>query len=553
MLDYLFIENIAVIESARIEPKAGFSALTGETGSGKSIIIDSLMAVLGEKTSRELIRTGCSKASVSASFSELNERTLKLLEENGYETEDGRLIIQRRLSSDGKTAVRINNQPSTVGFLKELSKMLVNIHGQHDSQLLLNPDNHLAFLDGFMGDGAELEEYHTAFSELKKIARELKSVSMDEDEKQRRLDLLAYQTDELQNADIKPGEAEKLKQRINELKNAEKNAEVLTECKALIRGDDLNDGAELKIGEAAQKIAKNIKTMPASDKIYEKLCSLEADISAVAEDINIQLEQLDFSEEELTQKQQRLDLINEIILKYGSEEQAVSYCKSALKEIETIRFNDKRRVELEDALEKAEQKLIDSGEKLTKKRCMAAEKLSRQIENELKFLDFNNAKFIVKREEGRYTPRGCDNIEFLISANAGETPKPLQKVASGGELSRIMLAIRSVLSIKEDAGTLIFDEIDSGISGFAASKVAEKLHQLSKKFQILCVTHLAQIAAKADSQFLITKSVENNKTFTKVTEISGEDRILEIARIISGDKITENVYNSAKEMLGEGK
>ncbi len=552
MLNYLYIDNIAVIENARIELDAGFTVLTGETGSGKSIVIDAIYAVLGEKTSKELIRSGSDAAVVSACFSNLSNKVVEIIENSGFILEDGKLIIQRKLSKEGKNTVRINGMPATVSVLKEIGSYLVNIHGQHDSQKLLNATNHLSFLDGFIGENKAYDDYKKAFTNLKEIANKLRSIDIDEDEKTRKLDLLDYQINEILSANIKPNEIYELKNEINLLKNSEKIAQNVTNAKKMLKGfDDADLGVLGRIAELNKNNEKISKIASLDDEILKLLSNAENELYAVYAEYEKLENSIKFDENEFKEKQLRLDLLNSIVVKYGgTEEKTLEFLEKALEEQKLIKFNENARIELEEKLEIAENELINKGEILTKLRLKYAKILEEKILKELEFLDFNNVKFEISINKDRYTKTGCDFVEFLISANAGESPKPLIKVASGGELSRIMLALRSVLSLQEDAETLIFDEIDTGISGFAAGKISKKLRDISSKFQTICVTHLAQIASKADNHLLINKQVLNDKTYTNVTQISGEERIKEIARIISGEEITESVYNSAKEMLG---
>lgn len=552
MLNYLYIDNIAVIEKARIELGAGFTVLTGETGSGKSIVIDAIYAVLGEKTSKELIRTGCDSAVVSACFSELSDKVKNIVEQAGYFIEDDKLIIQRKLSKEGKNSVRLNGMPATVSLLKEIGGELVNIHGQHDSQKLLNAENHLSFLDDFIGPNKIYDEYFNAFNELKDIANKLKAIDIDDDEKNRKIDLLEYQINEISSANIKENEIAMLKEEILFLKNAEKITRVLNDSKRLLKGfDDSDLGIIGRLAEVSKNNEKLGKIIELNENITKSCVLLETEIYTLFSEYEMLESKLEFDENEFKEKQGRLDLLNRIVVKYGGDEKnTLEFLNKAQDELNLIKFNDKARIELENRLEFAEKSLIEKGKLLTQLRQKNAKILENKTLDELEFLDFNNAKFEISIKNGRYSKTGCDIVEFLISANAGEEPKPLIKVASGGELSRIMLALRSVLSLKDDANTLIFDEIDTGISGFAAGKISKKLKSISSKFQIICVTHLAQIASKAENHLLISKEVIDGKTYTKVSQLSDDERIKEIARIISGDVITESVYNSAKEMLG---
>ncbi len=549
MLEYLYIDNIAIIESARINLDAGFTVLTGETGSGKSIIIDSIYAVLGEKTSKELIRSGCDTATVSACFSNLSKKTLNMLHDAGYTLEDKKLIVQRKLSLAGKNSLFICGQPTTVGFLKNLSKTLVNIHGQHDSQQLLNRDNHIDFLDHYINDSKTYEEYLSCFHNFRDISRKLSALETNEEEKAKRLELLKYQIEEIENAAITDGEIEKIRSYINKYKNSEK---IINELNA-VKDSFSNEGEGIlsAIREDVKKTNKATELAPDLSEINNSLTDVENSINVFFDSLCNYLNNQNFNESDYLSLKDRLELLNSVVSKYGGNEQkTLAYLKSAKLELEQIENNDIIISDLENKLIIAEKDLIFAGEKLTALRTKAGKLLSDKIKNELEYLDFYNAQFSVEIKKCKYTSKGCDDVEFLISANVGEPLKPLQKVASGGELSRIMLAIRSILSNEDDVSTLIFDEIDSGISGNAAQKVATKLLALSRNYQVICVTHLAQIASKANNHLLISKGVHNGKTLTEVNLISGDDRIKEIARIISGDTLTENIYNTAKEMLG---
>ena len=550
MLKYLYIENIAVIESAKIYFDAGFSVLTGETGSGKSIVIDSIMAILGERTGKELIRNGENHATVSAEFCDISQEVCEFLTENGYDVTENGLVISRTLNIDGKNTVRVNDRPSTVGFLKQLASKLVNIHGQHSNQLLLNKENHRMLLDEYIGVNKEHEAYSMAFGDYTRIRKLLNATYMDEDQKLRTLDLLKYQIQEIENASITVGETEKLRERLNVLKNAEKTAKNLNAVCMLLKGGEESFGVATALQDAEKILSKT--AMPSSEEFLSQATNLKDAAALLCEQIENEVDALNFSDGEFNRCEERLSLLKEITAKYGgSEQSALDFLSEAKFKLSNIENNDEMRKKLEKEIDIAEDKLIKAGERLTAIRTKHAAELSKQIESELLQLDFSNAKFVVNIEKGRYTREGCDEIEFLISANAGENPKPLIKVASGGELSRIMLALRTVLSPKTDANTLIFDEIDSGISGIAANKVANKLKSISAQYQVICVTHLAQIAAKGDNHLVVSKDVKDGKTYTTVEKVLGESRIKEIARIISGEHYSESVYNSAKEMLGE--
>lgn len=553
MLQYLHIENIAVIEQANIEFKNGFNVMTGETGAGKSIIIDSLFAILGERTSRELIRHGCDRAVVSASFCDIGKEAYDKLNELGYSaSENDELIIQRVLFSDGRGQVKINSQPANVSTLKEIGKLLINIHGQHDNQTLLNPEKHMSFIDAFAENSYIKNEYNNAFLQFKNITKELKSITENEEEKAHRAELLSFQTDEIKKSNISVGEVARLKEIISLGQKSERIlANMQTSLSAISGADDPEVPSAIDLLKTSLKALRDVQSSyDKLNKPIEVIDELILDLEGAALDIASLRDSVDINPEELENARNRLDNLQDLMLKYGSTEQAVlDYYEKAVAELSEIKTDDARKNELEAMIEPAQQALIDAGDALTKSRSLAAKTVCQKICDELKFLDFNGAVFNAEITKGKYTKNGCDTTEFLISANVGEAPKPLVKIASGGELSRIMLAIRSVLSLKEDVGTLIFDEIDSGISGHAAQKVAIKLDSVGKKRQVICVTHLAQIAAMADHHLFISKSVKDNKTYTSVQPLEHTGRVHEIARIMSGGAFTENLLKTAEEML----
>ena len=553
MLQYLHIENIAVIEQANIEFSNGFNVLTGETGAGKSIIIDSLFAILGERTSRELIRHGCDKAVVSAMFVDVGDTACSKLEELGYSLdENNELLIQRILFADGRGQVKINSQPANVSTLKEIGKLLINIHGQHDNQNLLNADKHMSYIDAFAENISERTKYSEAFSNFRDVTKQYNSLLEEEESKAQRANLLRYQIDEIEKASVSVGESEQLKQKISLYQKSEQIISALNESNSAINGNsdpDFMCAVDL-LNNALRSLGGVSEAYPSIKKTYEELNSLLLDLEVVSSDINSTLEKIDINPEEFLNAQNRLDLLRDLMLKYGnSEEQILEHLSNAVEELSGIEQNEKQRALLESMLEPTEQALIDAGKALTATRQKAAKEICSKICDELAFLDFNGAEFTADINNGKYTKNGCDYTEFLISANVGENPKPLVKVASGGELSRIMLAIRSILSFKDDAGTLIFDEIDTGISGHAAHKVAVKLYSLAKKRQVICVTHLAQIAAASDRHLFISKSVKNDKTYTEVTPLDECGKIKEVARIMSGGEYTENLLKTAEELI----
>ena len=553
MIQYLHIENIAVIEQANIEFSDGFNVMTGETGAGKSIIIDSLFAILGERTSRELIRHGCEKAVVSASFVDVGKTALEKLEELGFGIEkDEELIIQRVLHSDGRGQVKINSQPANVSTLKEIGKLLINIHGQHDNQNLLNAHKHMSFIDAFADNNREKTAYLSAFENFKSITKQYNSVVAEEEEKKARAKLLRYQIDELEKAEISVGEAQRLKSTISLCQQSERIITALNEAYGAINGNDdpENLSAIDLIKNALRSIGGISEIYPKAKETFEAINTLVLDLEGIATDISSLSEEVDLNPEEFLNAQNRLDTISDLMLKYGNTEDALlEYLGKAQNELSSIEQNEQLKSRLEGQLEPAQQALIEAGEVLSVSRKKAAKNICEKITEELVFLDFSGAKFTAEIEKGKYTKNGCDYTEFMISTNVGEETKPLVKVASGGELSRIMLAIRSVLSLKDDVGTLIFDEIDSGISGHAAHKVAVKIGEVAKKRQVICVTHLAQIAAAADRHLFISKSARKGKTYTEVNPLDNDGRIKEIARIMSGGEYTENLLKTAEELI----
>ena len=553
MLQYLNIENIAVIENANIEFEPGFNVLTGETGAGKSIIIDSLFAIMGERTSKELIRHGCDRAVVSACFTDIPHIAQQKLKELGYEPdENGQLVLQRVLSSDSRGQVRINSRPANVSTLKEIGRLLVNIHGQHDSQTLLNPESHMSFIDAFAENTTQKQNYSAAFENFRSITREYNAAVAAENEKKKQAELLEFQINEIEEADFHVGETEKLKQYLNAQQNSERICNdlryVLGTFSSFEDSDTQSALDRLKV--TAKRLDEVSATVIRAQKLAEAVNGIVLDLEGVQAETEKMLEENEYDKNGQEQAVQRLELISDIVKKYGGNEEAVfEFLSSSKQQLSKIQADSKRQKQLEELLEPAERDLVKAGAELTESRKKASIEICKKISGELKFLDFNGAVFKADIKQGRYTKNGCDTTEFLISANVGEEPKPLARIASGGELSRIMLAIRNVLFLKDDAATLIFDEIDTGISGHAAQKVGQKLCNVANSRQVICVTHLAQIAAAALNHFKIQKSVKNNKTYTSVTKLNNNDRIREIARIMSGGEYTENLLKTAEEMI----
>ena len=552
MIKSLHIENIAVIEKTDIDFDMGFNVLTGETGAGKSIIIDAIGAVLGERTSKDLLRAGCDKAVVSALFCDLSDEAKTTLSDSGFELDcDGNLLISRAITLNGGT-IKINGRPATATVLKEISKNLINIHGQHDNQKLLNPDNYYLYLDMLAENKNLLDEYYDEFKHFNLIRRQLNETETDEGEKQRRIDVLQYQINELENADISVGEVDDIKRKLAIAENYEKTLSALSQASYCLGGSENTDGAVSLVRNAQKYIesAKNNELSFVSDKLAELLANLED----VSDDIRAFTDNDEYRDLDAEKLRERLDTLHRLMLKYGSDEQKMlEFLANAREELEKIVCSNERIGELGAELDASTERLVNLGEKLTQTRLNAAQSFSRQVTDVLYQLNMPNVSFVVDINKGRYTKYGCDEVQFLISANAGESVKPLHKIASGGELSRIMLAIKSVLADKDDVDTLIFDEIDTGISGSAADKVGLQLQRVSNNRQVICVTHLAQIAAYAENHLLIEKSVLNDRTYTSIKSLAREERIREIARIMSGTDITKNLYNSAKELLDRSK
>lgn len=549
MLSNLQIENIAVIKSASIDFENGFNVMTGETGAGKSIVIDSLNAILGERTSRELIRSGADSASVCAEFQNVGDNVKNELEKLGIEKDDT-LIVSRKLTPDGKNVCRINGMPATVSMLKALGVQLVNIHGQLDNQSLLSPETHCSFIDKLAGSGRELNEFKELYSLYIKKENELKSLNTDVNEKNRRLDILNYQIEEIQKAEIRPGEKDELTEKLGFLRNAEKVLDLLHTAYAALNGDGEMPGAADVAADAASKLLSAADYSSDFTETANGVNDAAMNLSAYTEELRDKIYSLDYDPNETERAEERLDVIYRLSQKYGdSEEDILAYLENAEKERDALSFSDERAEQLRAETEKAYNEALAAAKKLSEIRIEAGKKFSADVERELAFLDMPSVKFIVNDSVGELYENGIDNIEFLLSANAGEEPKPLSKIASGGELSRIMLAIKCVLSELDDIDTLIFDEIDSGVSGRAALKIAAKMKELSKTHQVICVTHLAQIAAFADEHKLISKEEKDGRTYTCIASLDYNGRKYELARIMGGLTVTQSILNSAEELL----
>ncbi len=551
MLRTLSIENIAVIEKAKIDFDGGLNVLTGETGAGKSIVVDSINAVLGERTSKELVRTGSDFAFVSAFFENINATVCGELEKLGYTPEDdGSLLITRRISKDGRSSCRINGMPATVSVLHTLGKALVNIHGQHDSQSLLDPEQHYKFIDMLSGDSSVLSDYKAAFSRFLSVRRELKALTAAADSADKNTELLEYQIKELEEADIKIGEAQALNARKKVMDSAEKAAKAYSSALEAVNGDDENPGAESLLQSALESVVRFSELSPEIKKAAALLENAVDEIADAKSVIGGELSVLDFDPREREEIEERLDELFRLGKKYGDgEEKMLAYLDNAKRKLNSIVNNEEELEKLNDEYDKAYADVLAAAEKLTALRKKTAQKFAEDVKNQLAYLDMPKINFTVDFKKGIMSSAGLDKIEFLISANPGEEPKPLVKIASGGELSRIMLGIKSILAYNDTVDTLIFDEIDTGVSGRASQKIGLKLKEVSKNTQVICVTHSAQIASNADSHFLISKDISGDRTFTSVTLLNRSQRRNELARIMGGLEITDAMLNSAEELL----
>ena len=547
MLSLLHIENIAVIECADITFDSGFNILTGETGAGKSIVIDAISAILGERAYRDMIRTGTNKASVRAVFT--NVPKLSWFEDNGVEY-DPETIIQREVHLDGKNICRVNGALVTVSILRKLGIQLINIHGQHDSASLFDENNHLGFLDAFAENQSLRDTYAEKFDAVAKLRKEIERLHMDESEKLRRMETLRYQINEISKANLQAGEDETLEQRRKILQNAEKLSDgIHTAVECLYGGDD-TDGAASLLAEAERELARLARYTDAYHELHEKVADLMYQVQDAAEELRDARDDLSYSADELEQIESRLDIIHRLRRKYGSScEEILEYLGNAQKELDEIEFADDHVERLKLKCEKAEKQAWDAAIALRNNRIAAAKELSERILTELAQLDMPRVQFSCNFTETELTTIGADLVAFYMSANAGEALKPLSKVASGGELARIMLAMKNVLAEQDQVATLIFDEVDTGVSGRAAQKVAEKLRSVAKTKQVLCVTHLPQLAALANTHLLIAKEERSGRTYTTVTPLDLEGRKRELARIIGGANITETTLKSAEEKL----
>lgn len=549
MLKTLDIENIAVIEKASVDFSGGLNVLTGETGAGKSIVVDSINAIMGERTSRELVRYGADNAYVSAYFDDICDSALNKLKKSDIELEeDNSLLITRKISANGKSLCKVNGKTVTVSMLKEICSYLVNVHGQHDSQALLNPDLQYNYIDMLLEDKSVLSDYKETFKKLISVRRKLKSFAKDEDNKESLLELLNFQIEELEKADIKVGEREELTQKRALIQKSEDIIKSLNLAISVINGDDENIGIE----QACADVSRTLFKFDETKDVYDVFNDINDKLELAKDRAEALLLSIDFSPEEIEMIDEKLDLYYKFSNKYGqTEQEMLDYLEKAKEKRNSILFADEELNRLNEEYENLLNITVKLADKLSVERKKTAKIFEEKVKQELAFLDMPKMQFYVDFNKGNLSSTGYDKIEFLISANPGEPPKSLSKVASGGELSRIMLAIKNIISYNDTIGTLIFDEIDTGVSGRASQKIGLKLKSVSKNTQVICVTHSAQIASNADEHFLIQKKFDENKTFTCVTPLDFEGRKQELARIMGGLEITDTLLQSAEELLNQ--
>lgn len=553
MLTTLYIENIAVIEKTSIDFSQGLNVLTGETGAGKSIIIDSINAIMGQRTSKELVRTGAKTALVTAQFDDVNDTVKAKLKELGYDNEDDdTLILQRSISTAGKSTCKINARPASVTVLKEVAKNLINIHGQHESYELFSPDTHIDYIDSFGELNSELDDYREKYKKYKALKKQLNEANSDESARLHEIDLLTYQTTELFNADVQPDEIEQLENERIVLMNSEKIFTLLNDARELLDGDERTAGGVESVESAMNYIQRAASLNGEYESISESITDVYYNLRDCIEAISDAADSVESDPQRLEEIDERLDLLNRLTRKYGCEcNELPSLAEKMQTRLEELLSYDKNRDQLEADYKEAENNALVAAQKLSEIRKKTAKVFSERVREEMSFLNMPNVQIVTQFENTDFYEKGTDKIEFLISANPGEPPRPVAKIASGGELSRMMLAIKTVLASTDDIDTLIFDEVDTGISGSAAQKVGMKLKEVSKSSQVLCVTHQAQLAALADAHYLISKQVEDGRTFTQVKLLDFDGRKHELARIIGGVSITDAALAHAESMLKE--
>ena len=550
MLSELYIENLAVIEKATIDFSDKLNVFTGETGAGKSILINGINAILGQRVTKDIVRTGTDKAVISALFTDIGDNVLQVLDELGISAEDGQLFLTREIRSDGGSVARVNSRAVNVSVLKAIGETLVTIHGQHDNQILMAPERHIEILDSYAESEALIEDYHSSFRELQSIAKKITKIKTEQSKKEFRMAELADIVEEINALNIHEGEDKEIEAELNISKNAVAISEALYMAKQLLSGDDDTDGAVEMTQRASQSIEGYTDIMTEISPIYDRLSSAAIEMEDISEEIGSLLDSLDIDPKRYDYLNQRSDELRRIMKKYGPElDDVLTTLENSQNELDELSGAEQSLDELNKEKERLLAEVSKKAKALSDHRKKAGERFVSQVTEELEFLNMPKVKLVVKQKTGKLTINGMDSIEFLISANLGEEPKPIAKIASGGELSRIMLALKNVIAEKDSIGTLIFDEIDTGVSGRAAQKIGIKLKQISRLRQVLCVTHLAQMAVMADNHLLIEKNIQGDRTVTTVRTLDHEQRKYEIARIMGGENITELMLENAEQYL----
>lgn len=550
MLSELYIENLAVIEKATIDFSDKLNVFTGETGAGKSILINGINAILGQRVTKDIVRTGTDKAVISALFTDIGDNVLQVLDELGISAEDGQLFLTREIRSDGGSVARVNSRAVNVSVLKAIGETLVTIHGQHDNQILMAPERHIEILDSYAESEALIEDYHSSFRELQSIAKKINKIKTEQSKKEFRMAELADIVEEINALNIHEGEDKEIEAELNISKNAVAISEALYMAKQLLSGDDDTDGAVEVTQRASKSVEGYTDIMTEISPIYDRLSSAAIEMEDISEEIGSLLDSLDIDPKRYDYLNQRSDELRRIMKKYGPElDDVLTTLENSQNELDELSGAEQSLDELNKEKERLLAEVSKKAKALSDHRKKAGERFVSQVTEELEFLNMPKVKLVVQQKTGKLTINGMDSIEFLISANLGEEPKPIAKIASGGELSRIMLALKNVIAEKDSIGTLIFDEIDTGVSGRAAQKIGIKLKQISRLRQVLCVTHLAQMAVMADNHLLIEKNIQGNRTVTTVRTLDHEQRKYEIARIMGGENITELMLENAEQYL----
>ena len=550
MLSELYIENLAVIEKATIDFSDKLNVFTGETGAGKSILINGINAILGQRVTKDIVRTGTDKAVISALFTDIGDNVLQVLDELGISAEDGQLFLTREIRSDGGSVARVNSRAVNVSVLKAIGETLVTIHGQHDNQILMAPERHIEILDSYAESEALIEDYHSSFRELQSIAKKINKIKTEQSKKEFRMAELADIVEEINTLNIHEGEDKEIEAELNISKNAVAISEALYMAKQLLSGDDDTDGAVEMTQRASKSVEGYTDIMTEISPIYDRLSSAAIEMEDISEEIGSLLDSLDIDPKRYDYLNQRSDELRRIMKKYGPElDDVLTTLENSQNELDELSGAEQSLDELNKEKERLLAEVSKKAKALSDHRKKAGERFVSQVTEELEFLNMPKVKLVVQQKTGKLTINGMDSIEFLISANLGEEPKPIAKIASGGELSRIMLALKNVIAEKDSIGTLIFDEIDTGVSGRAAQKIGIKLKQISRLRQVLCVTHLAQMAVMADNHLLIEKNIQGDRTVTTVRALDHEQRKYEIARIMGGENITELMLENAEQYL----